>query len=57
MKYCINKDCPITDCEKHLINASANEVLISVAAFDSVCTDYLILVLEEVQTNISVEEI
>lgn len=57
MKYCINKDCPITDCEKHLINTSADETLISVAAFDSVCTDYLILVLEEIQTNISVEEV
>lgn len=57
MKYCINKDCPITDCEKHLINASADEALITVAAFDSVCTDYLTLVLEEVQTNIVIEEV
>lgn len=57
MKYCINKDCPITDCEKHLINASADEALISVAALDSVCKNYLTLVLKEVQTNIVVEEI
>ena len=56
MIYCINKDCPITDCEKHLINASANE-MIRVAALDSVCKNYLTLVLKEVQTNIVVEEI
>ena len=57
MKYCINKDCPITDCKKHLTNVSADKALVSVAAFDSVCRDYLTLLLEEIQGNIIVEEI
>lgn len=39
--YCINKQCPFKDCERHLCHCKKKKGLISVAALDSVCRRYL----------------
>ena len=42
--YCINTNCPFTECDKHLDQLKKNQCedeYVRVAAFDSVCRDYL----------------
>ena len=42
--YCINANCPFTKCDKHLHQLKKNKCedkYVKVAAFDSVCRDYI----------------
>lgn len=41
--YCINADCPFTECDKHLhqLKNQCEDEYVRVAAFDSVCRDYI----------------
>ena len=42
--YCINEDCPFTDCDKHLIQLSdvnSDDKYVTVANLDSVCRKYI----------------
>lgn len=39
--YCINADCPFTECDKHLHQLKNKDGYVNVAAFDSVCSDYI----------------
>ena len=43
MTYCINKDCPFKDCERHHTQLSKlpNNTPISIANFANVCDRYL----------------
>lgn len=44
--YCINKDCPFKDCDKHLSQLKIKEGMVNVANFDGVCDRYLFYILE-----------
>ena len=41
--YCINANCPFTECDKHLqqLKNQCENKYVKVASFDSVCRDYL----------------
>ena len=39
--YCINADCPFIECDKHLHQLKNEDGYVNVAAFDSVCRDYI----------------
>ena len=51
--YCINADCPFTDCEVHQKQIpksfiEAGDILITVRAFDGVCRRYIADLVEEI---------
>jgi hypothetical protein len=39
--YCVNKNCPFTDCKRHGVNVPKFASRISVVNFDSVCRRYI----------------
>ena len=49
--YCINRDCPFKDCERHLNKIRAEgrtgTEYISVASFDGVCRRYISHLVDE----------
>ena len=49
--YCINRDCPFKDCERHLDNVKDCSGYIRVAALDGVCTRYIGHLVEEFEKN------
>ena len=48
--YCLNWQCPFTDCERHGVNAP-RDVPVSCAYLDGTCRRYIEHVLEEVQKD------
>ena len=48
--YCINPDCPFTDCERHCDNAPRG-VPVSMAHMAGTCRDYIAYVIEEVERD------
>lgn len=50
--YCINSNCPFTDCEKHLTKVkSETNNHVYVASVDGVCRQYLSYLLDSIQEN------
>ena len=50
MNYCANKDCPFSDCNKHLDNAPKVGV-ITMSWFDGTCRDYIGWLIDEVKKD------
>ena len=46
--YCMNKDCPFKDCERHLTNAPLN-MPVSMAWIDGTCRRYIGWVYDELK--------
>jgi hypothetical protein len=53
MTYCINKNCPFEDCERHPNKINTTYVngkdYVSIANFDSVCRRYISHIVDEVE--------
>lgn len=53
MTYCVNRECPFEDCEKHLWNVKTVREMyeVYVADFDKTCRRYISWLAEEVQNE------
>lgn len=53
MTYCVNRECPFEDCEKHLWNVKTVREMyeVYVADFDKTCRRYISWLAEEVQKD------
>lgn len=45
--YCYNRQCPFEECEHHLVHAP-REGMVSIAALDSTCRDYISYLVDEI---------
>ena len=49
--FCSYKDCPLTDCERHLINVKQPypKGYISISDFSGICRDYIGYLVDEIE--------
>ena len=55
--YCINAECPFTDCDRHLSKIQSKTGYVSIANFDGVCERYIGYLVDELnEENVKGEQ-